>query len=323
MAENTAVKNESKEAQLAKASRMNMIRSILPVVGLVGIFLLFNILTGGGMVKSKNLLLSQVYVTVISAMGVFFIMTMGGLDFSQGSIMGMASIAVCMLSKYNIVLAILGGILTGAVIGAFNGFFYVNRKIKSFIVTICSMFLFRGVIKYLASDAPVAASMKVYDFDNMPFKLTLTLIVLVIGFVIFRFTKFGMYLKAIGAGEKAAMFAGIRTDRMKFLIYVLSGAITGLAAFLNVAKNGSATANAGNQLETQILIALVLGGMPISGGAKVRFSNIVVGSMLYVVLQNGLQMMGMSVQIQQLIQGVVFLVFVAIFADRQSLKVIK
>ena len=323
MASNTAVKNESKEAQLAKASRMNMIRSILPVVGLVGIFLLFNILTGGGMVKSKNLLLSQVYVTVISAMGVFFIMTMGGLDFSQGSIMGMASIAVCMLSKYNIVLAILGGILMGAVIGAFNGFFYVNRKIKSFIVTICSMFLFRGVIKYLASDAPVAASMKVYDFDNMPFKLTLTLIVLVIGFVIFRFTKFGMYLKAIGAGEKAAMFAGIRTDRMKFLIYVLSGAITGLAAFLNVAKNGSATANAGNQLETQILIALVLGGMPISGGAKVRFSNIIVGSMLYVVLQNGLQMMGMSVQIQQLIQGVVFLVFVAIFADRQSLKVIK
>ena len=323
MAENTAVKNESKEAQLAKASRMNMIRSILPVVGLVGIFLLFNILTGGGMVKSKNLLLSQVYVTVISAMGVFFIMTMGGLDFSQGSIMGMASIAVCILSKYNIVLAILGGILMGAAIGAFNGFFYVNRKIKSFIVTICSMFLFRGVIKYLASEAPVAASMKVYDFDNMPFKLTLTVIVLVIGFVIFRFTKFGMYLKAIGAGEKAAMFAGIRTDRMKFLIYVLSGAITGLAAFLNVAKNGSATANAGNQLETQILIALVLGGMPISGGAKVRFSNIIVGSMLYVVLQNGLQMMGMTAQTQQLIQGVVFLVFVAIFADRQSLKVIK
>ena len=323
MADKTAVKNESKEAQLAKASRMNMLRSILPIVGLIGIFLLFNGLTGGGMVSSRNLLLSQVYVTVISAMGVFFIMTMGGLDFSQGSIMGMASIAVCMLSKYNIVLAILGGILTGAAIGAFNGFFYVNRKIKSFIVTICSMFLFRGVIKYLASDAPVAASMKVYDFDNMPFKLTVTLIVLVIGFVIFRFTKFGMYLKAIGAGEKAAMFAGIRTDRMKFLIYVLSGAITGLAAFLNVAKNGSATANAGNQLETQILIALVLGGMPISGGAKVRFSNIIVGSMLYVVLQNGLQMMGMTAQTQQLIQGVVFLVFVAIFADRQSLKVIK
>jgi ribose transport system permease protein len=321
MAENTTA--VSRDAELKKLSNISLIRSLLPIAGLIVVFIVFNALTGGRMIGNMSLVMSQIYVTMIASTGVFFIMTMGGLDFSQGSIMGMSSIAVCILSKYNIVLAILGGILMGAAIGAFNGFFYVNRKIKSFIVTICSMFLFRGVIKYLASDAPVAASMKVYDFDNMPFKLTVTLIVLIIGFVIFRYTKFGMYLKAIGAGEKAAMFAGIRTDRMKFLIYVLSGAITGLAAFLNVAKNGSATANAGNQLETQILIALVLGGMPISGGAKVRFSNIIVGSMLYVVLQNGLQMMGMTAQTQQLIQGVVFLVFVAIFADRQSLKVIK
>ncbi|MEE1110099.1 MAG: ABC transporter permease [Lachnospiraceae bacterium] len=323
MADKTSVNKSSKEEQLAKVSRINMIRSILPIAGLIVIFVLFNVLTNGGMWNSRSLLLSQVYVVVIAAMGVFFIMTMGGLDFSQGSILGMASIVVCLLSKTNIILAVLGGIVTGAAIGAFNGFFYVNRKIKSFIVTICSMFLFRGIIKYLTSNAPIAASMKVYDYDTMTFKLIVTLIVLIAVFVAFRFTKFGTYLKAIGAGEKAAMFAGIRTDRMKFLIYVLSGAITGLAAFLNIAKNGSATANVGNQLETQILIALVLGGMPISGGAKVRFSNIIVGSMLYIVLQNGLRMMGMTTQAMQLIQGVVFLVFVAIFADRQSIKVIK
>lgn len=323
MADKTSVNKSSKEEQLAKVSRINMIRSILPIAGLIVIFVLFNVLTNGGMWNSRSLLLSQVYVVVIAAMGVFFIMTMGGLDFSQGSILGMASIVVCLLSKTNMILAVLGGIVTGAAIGAFNGFFYVNRKIKSFIVTICSMFLFRGIIKYLTSNAPIAASMKVYDYDTMTFKLIVTLIVLIAGFVVFRFTKFGTYLKAIGAGEKAAMFAGIRTDRMKFLIYVLSGAITGLAAFLNIAKNGSATANVGNQLETQILIALVLGGMPISGGAKVRFSNIIVGSMLYIVLQNGLRMMGMTTQAMQLIQGVVFLVFVAIFADRQSIKVIK
>ncbi len=323
MADKTSVNKSSKEEQLAKVSRINMIRSILPIAGLIVIFVLFNVLTNGGMWNSRSLLLSQAYVVVIAAMGVFFIMTMGGLDFSQGSILGMASIVVCLFSKTNIILAVLGGIVTGAAIGAFNGFFYVNRKIKSFIVTICSMFLFRGIIKYLTSNAPIAASMKVYDYDTMTFKLIVTLIVLIAGFVVFRFTKFGTYLKAIGAGEKAAMFAGIRTDRMKFLIYVLSGAITGLAAFLNIAKNGSATANVGNQLETQILIALVLGGMPISGGAKVRFSNIIVGSMLYIVLQNGLRMMGMTTQAMQLIQGVVFLVFVAIFADRQSIKVIK
>ena len=313
----------AKREELVRASRMKMIRSLLPIAGLVFVFILFNILTKGRMVGNLSLVLSQVYVTMIAATGVFFIMTMGGLDFSQGSILGIASIVVCMLSKTNIFLAIIGGILAGAAIGAINGYFYVNRKMKSFIVTICTMFLFRGFIKYLTTNAPVGGSATLINYDTTALKLCLTLVILAVGFVLFRFTKFGIYLKAIGAGEKAAMFAGIRTDRMKFLMYVLAGAITGFAAFINVIKVGSVTSSGGNQLETQILIALVLGGMPISGGAKVRFENIIVGSLLYIVLNSGLTMMGFSTQMMQLIQGVVFLVFVAIFADRQSLKVIK
>jgi len=316
-------KEVSKEGALKKQSAINVLRSLLPVIGLIVVCVLFNILTKGSMWNSRKLILNQVYVVLISATGVFFIMTMGGLDFSQGSIMGIASIVVCLLSKTNIILAVVGGVVAGAAIGAVNGYFYVNRKIKSFIVTICTMFLFRGFIKYMASNSPVAASMKVYDYDTTPIKLGITAAVLIIGFVVFRFTKFGINLKAIGAGEKAVKFAGLRTDRMKFIIYVLAGAITGLAAFVNIVKNGSATANVGNQLETQILIALVLGGMPISGGAKVRFENIIVGSLLYIVLNNGLIMMGLSTQAMQLIQGVVFLIFVAIFADRENLSVIK
>ena len=313
----------SKEDALKKRSQMALLRSLLPIAGLIIVFIVFNALTKGRMLDKFSMAISSVYVTMIASPGVFFVMTMGGLDFSQGSILGMASIVVCMVSKTSIPLAIGAGIATGAAIGAINGFFYVNRKIKSFIVTICTMFLFRGVIKYLASNSPVAASMVVYDYDTVPVKLGITLAVLIIGFVAFRYTKFGTYLKAIGAGEKAAKFAGIKTDQMKFLIYVLSGAITGLAAFVNIVKNGSATANVGNQLETQILIALVLGGMPISGGAKVRFENIIVGALLYTVLNNGLTMMGLTTQAMQLVQGVVFLIFVAVFADRQSLNVIK
>ena len=308
---------------LKKQSRINMIRSALPIIGLVAVCIIFNILTDGNMWNSRKLILNQVYVVLISTVGVFFIMTMGGLDFSQGSIMGISSIVVCLLSGVNMFLAVIGGIVAGAAIGAFNGYFYVNRKIKSFIVTICTMFLFRGFIKYMASNSPVAASMKVYDYDTTPIKLGITILVLAVGFIAFRFTRFGIDLKAIGAGEKAAKFAGIRTDRVKFLIYVLAGAITGLAAFVNIVKNGSATANAGNQLETQMLIALVLGGMPISGGAKVRFENVIVGSLLYIVLTNGLIMMGLTPQAMQLIQGIIFLIFVAIFADRQSISVIK
>ena len=321
MAENT--KTVSREEELKRLSTMSTIRSLLPLIGLVAIFIIFNVLTDGRMIKNISLVMSQIYVTLIAATGVFFIMTMGGLDFSQGSIMGIASIVVCMVSKVNIPLAIVAGIAAGAGIGAINGFFYVNRKIKSFIVTICTMFLFRGIIKYLTSNAPVAGSAKLVMMNNDTLKLCCTLAVLVVGFIAFRFTKFGMYLRAIGAGEKAAKFAGIRTDRMKFLIYVLAGAITGFAAFINVIKVGSVTSSGGNQLETQILIALVLGGMPISGGAKAKFQSVVIGSLLYIVLNTGLTMMGLTTQAMQLIQGVVFLIFVAVFADRQSLQIIK
>lgn len=324
MAEKTNTTTASRADELSKLSKISMVRSLLPIIGLIAVFIIFNILTNGRMIQNPSLVMSQIYVTMISATGVFFIMTMGGLDFSQGSILGMASIVVCMVSKMAPVpVAVLAGIATGAGIGAINGFFYVNRKIKSFIVTICTMFLFRGIIKYLTSDAPVGASATMILLNKDQLKLTCTLVVIIVGFVAFHFTKFGIHLRAIGAGEKAAKFAGIHTDRTKFLIYVLAGAITGFAAFINVIKVGSVTASGGNQLETQILIALVLGGMPISGGAKARFMNVIVGSLLYIVLTSGLTMMGMTTQAMQLVQGVVFLVFVAIFADRESLKVIK
>jgi ribose transport system permease protein len=301
-----------------------LMRQLLPAVGLVAVFIVFNILTKGRMVSKFSLVMSQVYVTMIASTGVFFIMTMGGLDFSQGSILGMASIVVCMVSKVSIPLSILAGIGTGAAIGAMNGFFYVNRKIKSFIVTICTMFLFRGIIKYMTSNSPVMGDIKLTMLGmNETLKMVCTLVVIVLGLLAFRFTKFGIHLKAIGAGEKAAKYAGIRTDRMKFLVYVLAGAITGFAAFINAIKVGSVTASGGNQLETQILIALVLGGMPISGGAKSSFLNVIIGSLLYTVLISGLNMMGLTTQAMQLVQGVVFLIFVTVFADRQSLQVIK
>lgn len=321
MSDSVALSNKDKE--LKKLHSARLLKTLLPIIGLFLVFLLFNYLTDGRMLACLPLTLSKVYVIMIASMGVFFIMTMGGLDFSQGSILGLSAIVVCYLSEFSIPVAIIGGILTGAAIGAINGYFYVNKKIKSFIVTICTMFLFRGLIKFLTTNSPVCGSDELDPFDTTEFKVISTTIVVILGFILFCCTKFGTYLKAIGAGEKAAMFSGIRTERLKFLVYVLAGAITGFAAFIMVIKNGSVTSSGGNQLETQILIALVLGGMPISGGAMARFYNFIVGSLLFIVLESGLTMLGFQPQMMQLIQGIVFLMFVAIFADRQALHVIK
>lgn len=300
-------------------------KGLLPFIGLVVILGVMYWLTDGRIMQPKRLrlLLSQVYYPMIAATGVFFVMTLGSIDFTEGSTLGVASIVISQLSFYSIPLAVVGGILTGAAIGAVNGFFHVRFRLQSFIVTICTMYLFRGVCAYFTTETavPASAAIKALDSDNL--KIGITLAVLIVAFFLFKFTRIGNDVKATGSGETAARFSGVRTDRVKFFAFVAAGALTGLAAFVNVIKVGSITSTAGNQLETQILISLVLGGLPITGGSKVRFSNIVVGTLMYTVLNNGLVMLGYDSATQQLIKGVVFLIFVALTIDRKALKVIK
>ena len=317
--------NNQEPSKLRTFLSSETFKGLLPVIGLVVIVIVMNILTQGKILTAKRLrlLLSQVYYPMIVATGVFFVMTLGSIDFTEGSTLGLASIVVSKLSFYSIPLAIVGGILTGAAIGAINGFFHVKFKLQSFIVTICTMYLFRGVCAYFTTETAVPASAAIKAMDNNGLKIGITVAVLVIAWFLFRFTRIGNDVKAVGSGETAARFSGVHTDRVKFLAFVCAGALTGLAAFVNVIKVGSITATAGNQLETQILISLVLGGLPITGGAKVRFSNIIVGTLMYAVLNSGLAILGYDPQTQQLIKGIIFLIFVALTIDRKALKVIK
>ncbi len=317
---------DKKNANLVqKVRNWQGFRTLLPLIGLIVIIVVFAFMTDMRIVQGRSisLILSQVYVMMIACTGVFMVMTVGGLDLSQGSILGISSIVISYLSFYSIPLAIVAGIASGAFIGAFNGFFHVRFKIPSFIVTICTMYLFRGLCAYLTTNSPVAAVTGITTLNEAWLKIVMTLAVLISAALLFRFTRLGITLKAIGAGETAARFSGIRTDRVKFLVFMAAGAITGFAAFLNVIKVGSITATAGNQLEIQILIALVVGGLPISGGAKVKFPSVVVGTLIYCVLNNGLVMLGLDSAVQQLIKGIIFVIVVALTIDRKSSRVIK
>ncbi|MCI1208033.1 MAG: ABC transporter permease [Treponema sp.] len=310
---------------LKKQNTRLKLRSLMPLFGFAAIVIVFSILTDGRIIRPRNLklMLSQVYVLMIASTGVFMIMTVGGLDFSQGSILGLSSIVFCTLSSYNIGLGIFAAIVAGAAMGAFNGFFHVKFKIASFIVTICTMYLFRGLCKYLTTNGPVPASIAVLSLNQTWFKVLMTGIVLILAFFMFHFTRFGADLRSIGAGETAARFSGSRPNLLKFLVFTVSGALTGFAAFINVIKVGSITGTAGSMLETQILIALVLGGMPISGGSKARFSNIIIGTLTYSVLEKSLPMVFPVAATQQLVKGIIFLIVVALTIDHEALKIIK
>lgn len=304
----------------------HQIKSYLPIISFVAIVAIFAILTGGALITPRNitLIISGGFTLMIATVGVYMIMSMGCLDFSQGSMMGLSCAVVCFLSQYNPILAIVGGMATGAAIGLINAIFHVKGQVQSFVVTMCMMFLLRGIIAYITTSSPVyAATYLTALATNTPLLIGIVVVVLVIAYLVLHFTALGSNLKAIGASETGARFAGINVQRTKIIIYVVAGAITGFAALINAIRIGSVTSQAGNMLETQILIALVLGGMPINGGARSRFSSVVTGVLSYLVLQRGLVMLGFTTEIQQLILGIVFVIMVAVFSERAANQVIK
>lgn len=179
---------EKKHTETKEQSRLrafltgDRLKAALPLIGFVIILLVMHIATDGRILTPKKLrlLFSQIYYPTIVATGVFFIMTLGSIDFTEGSTLGVASIVVSVLSFYNIPLAILGGILTGAAIGAINGFFHVKFRLPSFIVTICTMYLFRGVCAYFTTETAVPASNAIKALDQDWLKITITLAVLAV-----------------------------------------------------------------------------------------------------------------------------------------------
>ena len=296
-----------------------------PYIGFIVMVLFFALLTNFNSLAPKNLklILDQSYILLISASGVFFIMTMGGIDFSQGSILGIASIAVAYFGHINLFLAIAMGILVGAAVGALNGVLHAFAKIPSFIVTICTMFIVRGIVAFITTDNSVNAPIFMFSLNKWYIYVPIVAPVLIICWFIFAETKFGRMIKAIGAGETAARFSGIRIEKTKFLVFLLSGAITGIAATINTIRVGAIMPSAGSLLEVNIMIALVLGGMPIMGGAKTKFLNVIMGCLMFGVLNNGLVLLQIDPSIQQLIRGIVFLVIVVLTMDRNDSVVVK
>lgn len=317
MSEKTNI-NEEKKLKKFVNGRFSYI-GIAILLAFFGVVTNFKSLTVGNLL----LILQQSYVLLICATGVFFVMSMGSLDFSQGAIIGVASIAVILAGQENIVLGMIAGVAVGVAIGLINGILHARFKIGSFIVTICTMLAFRGLCAFLTTDSPYSAPIYMYMMDADKFAIPIVVIVLLGGFVASRYTKFGQYVRMIGAGETAARFSGIKIEKTKIISFVAAGVLAGLAATINVIRVGSITASAGNLAETNVMIALVLGGLPVSGGAKTKFSSVILGVFMLSILNNGLVLLQIEPNLQQLIRGLIFLVIVAITTDRKSLAVIK
>ena len=236
------------------------------------------------------------------ALPMTFIIITGGIDLSVGSIVGLCAILLGYSWKvlgFPLPLAICFSLLVGAAAGFLNGIVITRVKVPPLIMTIATLALFRG----LAEGISQARSVRGYpewfyfigqeNFFGVPAQLWLLLIAIVVSAIVLDRTTFGRTLYAIGNNETAARFSGLPVDRVKLIIYTLSGLMAGLSACVLVSRVTTTRSDMGIGYELDVIAAVVLGGTSIFGGVGTIWGT-VIGLAMIQLLKNGLALTGVK-----------------------------
>jgi len=268
----------------------------------------------------------QISVVTILAFGQTMLIIAGQIDLSVGAVAGMAGVFSCIfyLNVPSLVLALLFGVLLGGLFGIFNGLVITRFKAPPFIVTLAMQTVATGIILLYTGGQNVY---NIGDFrlwgqgsiGILPVPVLIMLVVLVIVYLILHHMKFGRYLYAIGGNEKAAEASGIQVGRTKFIAYVMSGMLAGLAGVLLMSRLNSGMPSAGTGYETDAIMAAVIGGTSFTGGVGTAFGTLI-GSMIIGILNNILNLMGVQSYVQQISKGLLIVIAVVIDIKTKTRK---
>jgi ribose transport system permease protein len=274
-------------------------------------------------------ILRQTSINSVIAVGMTFVILTGGIDLSVGSILAISgAIAAAMISQgNNVYIAVLAALAIGAALGAFNGVIISKGKIQPFIATLGVMTLVRGYTLVFTDGKPISAgsSVNAAAFSNIgagyflgiPLPIYIMISVFGLAYYILRHTRTGRYVYSLGCNEEATIYSGINTDRIKILVYTISGFLAALAGIIITARLSSAQPQAGTGYELDAIAAVVLGGTSLAGGVGGIFGTII-GALIIGVLNNSLNLMDVSSYYQLLLKGLVILV--AVLLDRKQKK---
>ena len=262
---------------------------------------------------------NQVPAAVLVAVGMTFVLIVGGIDLSVGSVLGLsgAVLGACLGPLgLSLPLGLLASLLAGLSCGVLNGFLTVGFGLPSFIVTLGMMEIARGgaytvsrsQTAYLGARVEWIAEMSVLGLSLPTF---LALGAAVLGQVILSRTVFGRYVVAIGTNEEAVRLSGIDPRPVKWIVFAASGLLAGLAAIVHSARLASADPNAGSGLELQAIAAVVIGGTSLMGG-RGSVVHSLFGVVIIAVLGTGLAQMGAAEPVKRLITGCVIVAAVVI-----------
>lgn len=305
-----------------KAHRKSMLMKVLPFLGLVFVFLFFLAGTRGGLVSSSNLsnLIEQCFTITVVAVGISFIFACGSMDISVGAVMAFAELTMGkLMAAANVPLPVilLAGIAVAVGFALVVGMVTTFLRVPAFIGSLCVMNICTGIVASAVAEKDLYIPYQDYSQFNSPLVKGIVLVVIVIaGSVIFNKTRLGRDLKALGGNELAAQQSGVKKTRSILLAFACMGVSIGVAAFFGLTRTGMVTAATGQGLGLNILVAIVLGGFPLTGGAGARLWGAVVGALTITVLTNGLALMGVDSNISLFVKGVLFMVIVGISYER-------
>lgn len=315
---------------VARPSRAGVLRrqlqQFLAFASLVVLMAFFSIANANFLTWSNisGILLSTAVIGIL-ALGTTFVIITGGIDLSLGTGMTLASVMTgVFLVNFGLplIVGVIGGILTGALMGMINGFNVAVLKIPPFIATLAMMLIAQGLALVISGAAPIYFSAvpgftdiamgSLIPGTRLPTAVLILFALTAIAAVILGKSILGRYTFSIGSNEEATSISGINVRKWKILIYTLSGAFTGIAGVVIASRLNSAQPALGLGYELQAIAAVVIGGTSLQGG-KGSVIGTIIGALIMGVLTNGLRIMSIPQEWQTVVVGVVILV--AVYTD--------
>jgi ribose transport system permease protein len=300
-----------------------------PFIGLLLVIALFALIpeVQGRFLRFANVksVATQSVIVALGALGMTLIIISGGIDLSAASNIALSSV----ITAYAInagaapLLAVVLGVLTGGAVGWANGALVTRLRLIPFIVTLGMMGIARGAAKWIAGnqkiDAPMTWVNELMAKSPRPSWLLLApgvwvvILFAVVLAVVLKFTDFGRHVFAVGSNEATARLCGIRTNRVKVLVYGLSGLFCGLSGVMEFSRLTVGDPTVAVGLELDIIAAVVIGGGSLNGGEG-SILGTMVGVLIMSFLRNGCTMMGWPNYIQEIIIGAI--IVIAVTLDR-------
>ena len=272
-------------------------------------------------------ILRQTSINGILAVGMTYVILTRGIDLSVGSILAFSGLCSAMVAVqgYGLLAARSAGMFAGAVMGALNGFMVANLSIPPFVATLGMLSVGRGLTFILNDGSPVTDLPEAYlalgtgKLGPIGMPIVIFAIVALFFWLVLKYTTYGRYIYAVGGNEKSARTSGIGVRKVTFSVYVISGLLAGLAGIVLSARTTSALPQAGVSYELDAIAAVVIGGTSLSGGTG-SIVGTLFGALLIGVINNGLNLLGVSSYYQQVAKGliIVFAVLIDVWRKRRA-----